>query len=358
MTNSSSMSAASFVGKIALTMVIYGAATLFILANFVSSSEPGGGPDKHGQSAARSDAARHNQVVDKLPQTIEAKAAAWAATSKSCVIALNDGAPHGVSINGLPFPQIDDCTLPSIHGIVASISNGDDEEPLRLLAIDRPHYDGPHYTGVVANRIPTPAFRPQEANDPLEVLTTRAGNQCDHRNLTLKRGDYSLLPGVYCGGIIALNASRINLEPGIYVIKDGPFYLGGTSSLSGMNVGFIFKGRNAVFGSGVSTSVKLAAAAEGPMSDFLFIQDRHASPNSEFVIRSFDQQILVGTLYLPKGNLMLEMVDPEAQLPKSTSVVANQIEVKNIHPVATKNALAIHKSQKNPRSRRVAYAEN
>ena len=263
MTTSPSMSAASFAGKIALTIVIYGAAALFISTNFVGSSEPGDSSNTQEQSVARSDAARHNQNVDKPPQTIEAKAAAWAATSKSCMVALNDGAPHAVSINGLPFPQIDDCQLPSIHGIVASISNGDDEEPLRLLAIDGPRYDVPQYTGVVANRIPTPAFRPLEANDPLEVLMTRAGKQCDHRNLTLKRGDYSLLPGIYCGGIIALSSSRIHLEPGIYVIKDGPFHLGGTSSLSGFDVGFIFKGRNAVFGSGVSTRRRNCACCSG-----------------------------------------------------------------------------------------------
>ena len=55
----------------------------------------------------------------------------------------------------------------------------------------------------------------------------------------------TLNPGVYCGGIQIANGAQVFLNPGVYVIKDGPLIVSGNAFLEGVNVGFYLTGSKA-----------------------------------------------------------------------------------------------------------------
>jgi hypothetical protein len=69
----------------------------------------------------------------------------------------------------------------------------------------------------------------------------------------------TLIPGTYCGGISIHGGIKVRLRPGIYIIKDGPFEIGGNSTVRGRNVGFYFSGKDAVFDFSASSQISLTA---------------------------------------------------------------------------------------------------
>ncbi len=167
-----------------------------------------------------------------------------------------------------------------------------------------------------------------EISDPLDEVDQPVVGACDHQDVTLKAGDHVLRPGVYCGGIVSLARSNIKMAPGIYIIKDGPLYLGGAASLSGQNVGIFFHGSESVFGFGASTSLNLTAPEDGPMAGIILSEDRLSPLKREFVIRSFDARMLVGSIYLPKGRLVIDNGSNVGQRSEWTSIIAHQIDVR------------------------------
>jgi len=84
--------------------------------------------------------------------------------------------------------------------------------------------------GVSPTVTPTPATNCQTIPDPLAGWTPPPIGACDSvggLNLTAKPGALlTVSPGVYCGGLF-LKADDIVLEPGLYVMKDGPLVLDG-----------------------------------------------------------------------------------------------------------------------------------
>jgi len=65
------------------------------------------------------------------------------------------------------------------------------------------------------------------------------------------------------------------------------------------------------------------------MAGILFFEDRTASYNRPFVIRSKDAERFEGTIYLPKGHLFIDKESRVGQLSKWTAIIANQIEIGN-----------------------------
>lgn len=60
----------------------------------------------------------------------------------------------------------------------------------------------------------------------------------DNRTVTID-------PGVYYGGISILNNSVVTFRPGIYVVKDGKFFVDSKAKVQGDGVGFYLTGNNA-----------------------------------------------------------------------------------------------------------------
>ncbi len=164
--------------------------------------------------------------------------------------------------------------------------------------------------------------------DPLAGRAPPPVGSCDYNDTSLNKSA-TLYPGVYCGGISAQGNATITLEPGIYVIKDGPLTLNGNATLTGENVGFYMTGSTAKTGFGTATTVSLSAPKSGPMAGILFFEDRNAEKGRLFVISSKDARKLVGTIYLPKGFLYVGGSSKFADASAWTAIVSRAIMVDN-----------------------------
>jgi Flp pilus assembly protein TadG len=170
--------------------------------------------------------------------------------------------------------------------------------------------------------------------DPLADRPAPSVGGCDYNDFKLKNGGddddeggaVSLYPGVYCGGMDISNGD-IFLEPGIYVIKDGELKISSNAMVTGENVGFYFTGNKAVFDFGSNTIVDLTAPRDGPMAGILFFEDRNAPSGRSHEITSNKAQVLLGTLYLSRGELLVNSNAPVAENSAWTAVIVNTLSV-------------------------------
>ena len=137
----------------------------------------------------------------------------------------------------------------------------------------------------------------------------------------------TLVPGVYCGGLKIASDANVVLEPGTYIMQNGPLYIGGNARISGERVGFYFIGEDATMYFGPNTSVQLSAPTSGNMAGLLFFEDRGSREGRLFSILSDDARVLTGTVYLPKATLVIDADRPIADQSAYTAIVSNQLHL-------------------------------
>lgn len=102
-------------------------------------------------------------------------------------------------------------------------------------------------------------------------------------------------------------------QPGVYVIKDGPFLIAANAEVSGTGVGFYFvgdAGQATVFSAGPQSFIDFSAPIDGPLAGILFFEDRGAPPLRTFEILSDKARNLLGTFYIPNGQFSVRSGKP------------------------------------------------
>src|SRR6185369_15623997 len=150
---------------------------------------------------------------------------------------------------------------------------------------------------------------------------------CKYLAKIVAGGSETLQPGVYCGGLIITLGANVKMAPGIYTIKDGPFLVNGNSSLTGEYVGIYLKGLDSNLKFDPDTTISLTAPKDGPMAGLLMFDDPTGatallnpaiagkynkllkSPR-EHLILSDNARTLLGTIYMPKGRLIIDATKP------------------------------------------------
>lgn len=241
-----------------------------------------------------------------------------------CVIALDETSDFSLSMSGISTMNANDCAIYSNSGSPVGIST---VKGSVLSASET--YTGGGYQGPVSTYIPKPVTDSPIIDDPLrDRERPKADIQCDEKDLKITSGLAKLEPGTYCGGISIRGKSKVMLESGIYIMKDGPLSVGGNGTIEGDNVGFVFEGEASVFDFGVSTQVNISAPKSGLMAGILFFEDRASSVGRNFVIRSKDAERFEGTVYLSNGKLIVDKKSRVGQLSRWTAIVARNIEIK------------------------------
>lgn len=137
--------------------------------------------------------------------------------------------------------------------------------------------------------------------------------------------DYSISPGVYCGGIkVGLNAN-VTFEPGIYVLKDGGLYVNAYGKITGTGVGIYLTGTDAKFNFVPESVISLSAPTSGEMAGILIMEDRNGTSGTVHQINSDDARNLLGTIYLPISTLSVASLFPIADQSDYTVIVANKL---------------------------------
>lgn len=183
------------------------------------------------------------------------------------------------------------------------------------------------YGGSLSNFGSIPLTDCPVAADPLAARPAPSfAVGCKERGLSIRGGitRETLSPGVYCDGLTIEANAEVLLEPGVYIIKDGPLVLGSNATMIGRDVGFYFTGRSASFLLESGSSVDLEAARAGAMAGLLFHQDRQ-SDVANFVLRSNRASNLLGTIYLPNGNFIIDTNSKVADAAAYTAIVARTV---------------------------------
>jgi hypothetical protein len=133
----------------------------------------------------------------------------------------------------------------------------------------------------------------------------------------------------------------VTLSPGIYVFKDGPLVIGGGSEFKGTNVSIVMKGAGANLTFETLSTISLTAPADGPLAGILIHDDPSGAPAPEkgnkhakagkspreHLILSDDARTLLGTIYMPKGRLIVDATKPVSDRSAYTVMVVQQLDL-------------------------------
>lgn len=199
---------------------------------------------------------------------------------------------------------------------------------------------------------PDPILDCPKISDPLADRSKPSFGSCNHNGLVVDSNS-TLKPGVYCGGLTLSGSAKVSLEPGIYVIKDGPLIVTDTASLVAKKVGFFLTGKGSIFEFHADTTIDLEAMETGSMAGLLFHEDRSVPHSFEFnpfaqslsfdedvrlhKITSNDARNLLGTLYLSRSILLIDSNSAVADVSSYTAIVTGRLWLRE-GPTLTLNA--------------------
>lgn len=189
--------------------------------------------------------------------------------------------------------------------------------------------------GSKGNFQPDPLTDCPQFEDPLFSRPEPTEGPCSANNLIVDSVTTTLNPGTYCGGLTIRGSARVKMERGIYVIKDGPFLVNDTASISGLNAGFFLIGATSRFSFATGSTIDLTAPKDGPMAGILFFGARSQSDLKHEILSDNARQLL-GTIYLPTSELSIDANQPIADKSAYTAIVAKMV-TGNSGPTVTLN---------------------
>lgn len=161
------------------------------------------------------------------------------------------------------------------------------------------------------------SFNPDPENgctaklDPYVSLAMPTVGSCDYNNMQVKNETATLNPGVYCGGLDVRTHGVANLNPGLYVIKDGDLNVDSQSTLNAIDgVVFYITGStsNIDITSGAEVTINAPRSGEGVgeaanYEGFAIIHDRTTGIGNTDYISSGGDVNINGAFYGPNVNL-------------------------------------------------------
>ncbi len=172
---------------------------------------------------------------------------------------------------------------------------------------------------------PTPQTDCPVIPDPLAARPEPpVPSTCSRTNYVISFGTAILKPGLYCGGLTVKGTAHVRLEPGVYVIKDGDFLVTDFASFTGTNVGFYLTGSDPRLRFERAATVSLTAPKTGPLAGILVFEDRSVSHIVKHEISADNANTLLGTFYIPRGQLDISANRPVADKSAYTIVVADR----------------------------------
>ncbi len=147
--------------------------------------------------------------------------------------------------------------------------------------------------------------------DPYANLVLPTVGACDYNNKQVKNTTATLSPGVYCGGLDVVTHGVANLNPGLYIIKDGDLKVDSQSTLNApAGVVFYLTGNltNVDITSGATVTINAPTDATAVVQTvdykgFAFMQDRATGIGNINYISSGGAVNINGAFYAPYQNL-------------------------------------------------------
>nr|WP_280950153.1 TadE/TadG family type IV pilus assembly protein [Methylobacterium aquaticum] len=289
-------------------------------------------------------------------------------TSRVCVVALDGSSADAIGLRDSARISASNCSVYAMSSAAAAI---DARDASQLAALKSCAVGG--YAGPSQRYQPVPITGCPAIKDPLAGRAAPPVGGCTYNNKLVGSWSEVLNPGTYCGGLILTSGAVVKLNPGIYVMKDGPLVVGTDSlvpghpehgqasclcyhndvpppvksqlhcpmgpsslppaSLNGDGVGFYFTGTVPPDYDGVArplqfmprSSVSLSAPTDDALAGLLFFEDRSAPAGRSFEVMSDNARRLVGTIYMPRGTFVVSANQVVADQSEYTAIVVRKV---------------------------------
>jgi Flp pilus assembly protein TadG len=175
---------------------------------------------------------------------------------------------------------------------------------------------------------PEPTTDCPQIADPLAGRPPPPVEACNSVKMPVK-GNATLHPGHYCGGIHISGKSNVTFESGDYIIEGGEFAIVGQGSAIGHDVGFYLKGPDAVLKFAGQSIVEFSGRVEGNMAGMVFFEDRNAPLGRTHRIATLLTRELTGTIYLSRGRLLIDPKGKVGEKSAYTAIIAQTLELRD-----------------------------
>lgn len=256
------------------------------------------------------------------PQIVVSSTARTNNSSNICVIGLDRADTATVSLDTNAMISAQKCAVYSNSASTSGVTSTGNANLIAQLTCSAGGYGG------MAKNFnqQLPLTDCPVVSDPLASRPAPNVGACKEKDAAYSHYIGSLQPGVYCGGLSIKSSSEVTLKPGVYIIKDGPLIIESSSTVEAKGVGFYFTGTNASFLFESSSQVDIEAPTSGPLAGLVAFQDR-TSPETDFVITSNKARKLIGTIYLPNGNLIIAANNKVADGSAYTAIVVRRLQL-------------------------------
>ena len=167
--------------------------------------------------------------------------------------------------------------------------------------------------------------------DPFASLPAPTYSGCGGSTSTLQlnQGNYTISPGVYCGGIVVSGNAHVTLNPGTYILNGGGLNMNSANAnIAGTGVTFYNTANGYSYGPVIITgqsTVNLSAPTSGTYNGILFYQDRSITSSSSNQIDGTSNPHITGSLYFPTTPLLI--TGGSASTPFTGRVVSRTLTV-------------------------------
>lgn len=238
-----------------------------------------------------------------------------------CMLSLSMDAVYGVDIQGTTSLHAVNCAVHSNSNSASALNADGGGTGIALGFCSRGGYEGDNWS-------PEPRARCRVVEDPFEGLAVPDDMSCDRNNAGFQNGTFVLSPGVYCGGITVRANAYLELEPGVYVIKDGPLTLMAQSSFVGTGVTIYFYGTDAVLDHRSGSVINVTAPTSGDYGGIAFAQHAGSSAGTTSTLAGGPDVRVVGSLYFPTQTLDLRGGSDYAALSSYMPMVADRFIIR------------------------------
>lgn len=274
--------------------------------------------------------------VKSVPVSVKAVAVKQYDGPPPCVFALAKSGT-GINISGSSEFTGVNCTLQA---------NSSSDGAIDVDGSAKVKADGYCAVGTVTSKSPlSPEPEPycDEMSDPYANLAAPTIGSCDYNSYKVSPGKKSadvLQKGVYCKGLDIQGDAK--LQPGLYIIKDGPLNITASGTVTGDGVTFYLTGTGATFKINGGSSLSLKASQDAPYAGMLIVQDKAAAAGSTSTINGNSSTVLMGAIYAPTQDLKLTGDGTFGQASPFMPMIANTVTISGNNSTyvdATKTAL-------------------
>jgi hypothetical protein len=271
--------------------------------------------------------------------------AARGVSAPVCLLALDETLPNGFEIYGNAGLTASNC---------AAVSNSADDRGMRTYgAATAEASEFAVVGGFDGTFSPTPISGINPLADPYAAKTLPAPGPCIDASSRLMQANFTLDPGTYCGGIEIMAGATARLNPGLYIMKDGPFEAQSGAVVTAENVTLAFTGPTATLYLQGGAQLRLTAPTEGDFAGLALFSESTASTVEWFTISGGATLDLEGGMYLPTHEIWLKSPTADrAVLTAATSdfgLIAKRfwvqgaadLEVTHVNPDSLENTLRL-----------------